>query len=357
MTDGQQNFGPITALGLMSGTSLDGLDMALCRFECNEGKWSVEWLSTRFTAYSVDWRNKLIDSYSKPISESNNLHRDYGRWIAAQVNDFLTKNDRPNLICSHGHTVKHEPDKGITFQLGDGETIASETGIRTIADFRAMDVSLGGQGAPLVPIGDRLLFSEFDACLNLGGFSNISFDESNRRVAFDICPVNIVLNELAKELAHEFDRGGELARSGNLDGGLLYSLLHLSTEIQDSRISLSREWIENHLEPALNGEIATTSKLRTVTEYAAYMISQAIQNHNLKEVLITGGGAYNTFLLERVSSLSEIKINQASDQLIDFKEAMVFAFLGVLRWYGQINVLASVTGAQEDCVSGEIFNV
>ena len=357
MTEASQKFASITALGLMSGTSLDGLDLALCQFKSESESWAYDWIATEFVAYGAEWKGKLVSAYSQPIHDLGAIHQEYGRWIGTQVNRFLKDHARPKLICSHGHTVKHQPANGFTFQLGDGQTIATKVGITTISDFRSKDISLGGQGAPLVPIGDQLLFSEFDACLNIGGFSNISFEADGIRTAFDICPVNIVLNELAMKLGRPYDAKGEMARSGLLDQTLLDNLMNACLTEQIKRPSLSREWVESKIDPLLRLDIPVADKLRTMTEYAAIMISQVINNHNLKKVLITGGGAYNVFLMERTADISGVNTTKASDQLIEFKEALIFGFLGVLRWYDQINVLSSVTGACKDSISGEIFNV
>jgi anhydro-N-acetylmuramic acid kinase len=286
------------------------------------------------------------------------LDKDFAQFIAEAVNTFSDHHElaKPDLVCSHGHTVFHQPEKGITVQIGDGQIIADATGITCINDFRALDVSLGGQGAPLVPIGDELLFSDFEACLNLGGFSNISFRENDERHAFDICPVNIVLNPLAKKLGLEFDRGGKIARSGNLNSELLEKLNAVSVYHQEGRPSLAREWLEQEFVPLLeNTEIAIEDKLRTVTEHAAFQISRVL-NYKVKSgnVLVTGGGAKNDFFMNRVRELSESEVTIGEAEIVDFKEAVIFAFLGVLRSENQINILRSVTGASRNSCSGVI---
>lgn len=357
MGDNGENRGPIRVIGLMSGTSLDGLDIALCSFSHVNGKWSYELEKTSCVEYDSTWKNKLITAYSTPISELEGLNLEYGRWLGKRVNDFLKDEARPELICSHGHTIHHNPAKGITYQLGSGSSISKITGITTIFDFRSKDVSLGGQGAPLVPIGDQLLFSEYDACLNLGGFSNISFKQFGDRIAFDICPVNIILNALSERLGKPFDENGSMARSGNLNKELLTSLLR-TTKSKTERPSLSREWVEKNIDPVLsNSELPIANQMNTLVEFMAVNMGRSIQENQLKTVLVTGGGTYNSFLMERLSAHAGIEMKMADNQLINYKEALTFGFLGVLRWYGLTNVLKSVTGASSDSVSGEIASV
>ncbi|MBL4586344.1 MAG: anhydro-N-acetylmuramic acid kinase [Flavobacteriales bacterium] len=346
-----------SAIGIMSGTSLDGLDLAFCHF-IYDGKWHFEITKTAFIGYDEAWRHLLATAHRIPKTELQELDIRFGKYIAQQVNRFLAENrlPKPDLVCSHGHTVFHDPSKKYTLQIGSGRIISEETGLNCVSDFRSLDVALGGQGAPLVPIGDALLFSQFEACLNLGGFSNISFREAEKRVAFDICPVNIALNPLAELLGKPFDRNGEMARSGNIETELLHQLNSLSIYNDANRPSLSREWLEKTFLPLIKNSAATThDKLRTLTEHSAQKIA-AVINANIPEgqILITGGGAKNGFLMERISTLSHAKIIIPSSEIIDFKEALIFAFLGVLRWHDKINVLSSVTGSERDSSSGII---
>ena len=354
MEDNGETREAIRVIGLMSGTSLDGLDIALCSFNQLNGKWSYQIEKTACVEYDSGWKNKLIAAYSTPISALVDLNVEYGQWLGKRVNDFLKGEGRPDLICSHGHTIHHAPANGVTYQLGNGRSIAEITGIRTIFDFRSKDVSLGGQGAPLVPIGDRLLFPEFDGCLNLGGFSNISFEKSGTRIAFDICPVNIILNALSEKLGEPFDENGEMARSGNLNEKLLASLLE-TTNSKEDRPSLSREWVEKNIDPILaKSQIPIADQMNALVEFMAINIGNVIRENQLKSVLVTGGGGYNSYLMDRLSAHVGFEINMADHLLIDYKEALTFGFLGVLRWYGLTNVLKSVTGATSDSVSGEI---
>jgi anhydro-N-acetylmuramic acid kinase len=347
-----------TAIGVMSGTSLDGLDVCLAQFHF-DGKWNFEIIATDCFVYDDSWREKLSNAHQLSDEELMELDHEFGKLIGDSVSSFLIENRlaRPHLVCSHGHTVFHQPEKGITVQIGDGQSIANITGITTVNDFRSLDVSHGGQGAPLVPIGDELLFSEFDACLNLGGFSNISFKEDGERRAFDICPVNIVLNELANRLNHPFDRNGELAKSGRLNELLLDQLNSLDIYSVKNRPSLAREWVESTVNPLLK-EASLSEEvdlLRTFVEHVAIQIARVIETKVAGgRALVTGGGAYNSFLMERMQAYSLGDLIIPDKQIIEFKEALIFAFLGVLRSENQINVLQSVTGAGRDSSSGVI---
>lgn len=341
----------------MSGTSLDGLDLCLVEFNF-DGKWRFEILSSVCIEYDEAWQTALGNAHAFSSQKIAELNGSFGAYIGEQVNLFLEKFglDKPDILCSHGHTVFHEPVKRFTLQIGDGKVIAEKTGITCVSDFRSLDVSLGGQGAPLVPIGDDLLFSEYDACLNLGGFSNISFKEEGERRAFDICPVNIVLNALANSLGKPFDKNGALAQSGRLNAHLFDELNALPIYKGANRPSLAREWLERAFLPIIeNAKISIEDKLNTVVAHAALQISSVINEKARNgRVLVTGGGAKNAFLMERISALSSAKIVIPDAEIVDYKEALIFAFLGVLRMRDEINVLKSVTGAERDSCSGVI---
>lgn len=341
----------------MSGTSLDGLDLCLTEFHF-DGKWNFEIIHADCVDYDDDWRRKLTAAHELPDEKLQRLHVEFGHFIGEHVSSFIEKNhlSKPELICSHGHTVFHQPEKGITVQIGDGRTIANATGITCVNDFRSLDVSLGGQGAPLVPIGDDLLFSDFDACLNLGGFSNISFKGDGDRRAFDICPVNIVLNELANRLGKPFDHNGELARSGKLNETLLDQLNSLNLYTDEIRPSLAREWVEIAVNPLLKDSgLSEADIMRTFVEHVAIQIARVVERKAAGgSVLVTGGGAYNSFLMDRMNAYCLADLIIPDKQTIEFKEALIFAFLGVLRINDEVNVLRSVTGASRDSCSGTI---
>ena len=344
----------------MSGTSLDGLDIAYCTFQFNKGKWSYSINAAETIKYSKEWLAKLKQAHHLSGENLMQLHSDYGEFLGKKVSGFIKKHSLKNveLVSSHGHTIFHRPELGFTFQLGNGASLASACGITTVCDFRTLDVALKGQGAPLVPIGDKLLFPEYAFCLNLGGFSNISFEDKGNRIAFDICPVNTALNYLASVKGKGFDKGGAMAKSGKVNIGLLKKLNGLAYYKNKNAKSLGREWLEKNFLPLLDSSsISTEDKLATVTEHIAYQIAQVVLNSNKKgNMLISGGGANNSFLISILKEkLPKHRIVIPSRALINFKEALVFAFLGVLKMENKINTLKSVTGALTDSSGGVIF--
>ena len=343
-------------IGVMSGTSLDGLDIAAVEFSKDDNDWNFALKAAETVEYSDNWQGKLRNAPSLSGEQLMELHTAYGRLIGSEIKVFMEHHHlRPDLISSHGHTIFHQPEKGFTFQAGDGHSIAVATQTATIADFRSGDVALGGQGAPLVPAGDRLLFPAFDYCLNLGGFANISFEKNNRQIAFDICPANFILNELAAEKGKTFDKNGELGKKGKVNSKLLEQLNNLPFYKQQTPKSLGREWMEHHFLPRIHSfNCSTEDKLRTIYEHIAVQISQSLPGKG--KMLVTGGGAFNSFLMERISHHSNSEIIVPSPEIISFKEAIVFAFLGLLRNLGEINCYASVTGAQKDSSAGILFH-
>jgi len=343
----------ITALGLMSGTSLDGIDLALCSFGNNESGWSFRIEDSETVPYSADWKRKLREAENSSAQDILLLHNEYARYTGEVINRFLDGKTKPELIASHGHTIFHQPEKHFTFQLGNGTVIAAETGIKTIADFRNMDIALGGQGAPLVPIGDRLLFAEYDYCLNLGGFANISYEKGGQRIAFDIGPANIVLNFLSQQAGKEYDRDSLIAQSGKVDDTLLNDLNGLTFYSQKPPKSLGKEWLDSELIPMLKkSSLSLPDQMRTLYEHIAIQIGEVI--HNSGTMLVTGGGAHNPLLMERITACSKAEVIIPQNEIIDFKEALIFAFLGVLANEHQINCLAAVTGALRDNTGGTI---
>lgn len=346
-------------IGLMSGTSLDGLDIAYCEFE-KRGTWSYKIGHVKTVKYTSRWKEKLSFAFRLKKQELAELDQEFGKFIGTEIRKFVrAKRLKADLVASHGHTVFHQPQKGFTLQIGSGKEIAALNKLPVACDFRLGDVALGGQGAPLVPIADKFLFFEYDFCLNLGGFANISYEKSRKRIAFDICPVNIVLNDLAGRLGKVFDRGGKIASNGKVHVQLLKKLNVLSFYKARPPKSLGREWIEKEFLPVLDSfSISEQDKLRTVVEHCAIQIALAV-NSELRtpdsQLLVTGGGAYNTFLINRISQLAKVKVILPDDKTIQFKEAMAFAFLGVLKWRGEINILKSVTGAKRNSSGGKIF--
>ncbi|HDR50634.1 MAG TPA: anhydro-N-acetylmuramic acid kinase [Mariniphaga anaerophila] len=342
-------------VGAMSGTSLDGLDLAAVEFRRNENRWNFSIVAAETVKYAAEWEEKLRTAPELPGEKLIELHNIYGQFTGQKINRFVKNHQlKPDLIASHGHTVFHQPEKGFTFQAGNGACIAAETGITTVADFRTADVTLGGQGAPLVPVGDRLLFPEYESCLNLGGFANISFEKNGKRIAFDICPVNFILNDLARRLGKPFDENGELGRKGTIDNQLLEKLNRLDFYNQLAPKSLGKEWMDKHFFPVIReSNLSVQEKLRTAYEHIALQIAKATPATG--KMLVTGGGAFNSFLMERFRQHLKCEIVIPPPEIINFKEALVFAFLGLLRFLGEINCYASVTGAKRDSSAGVIY--
>lgn len=347
---------PIKVIGVMSGTSLDGLDIAAVVFNFQNEKWSFEIVDTETISYSKKWLEKLRNSPTLLGEKLMELHSEYGNYTGVKINEFIKKTGfKPHLIASHGHTIFHQPEKGFTLQIGNGAEIAAVTKITTVANFRIGDVALGGQGAPLVPVGDKLLFNDFEYCLNLGGFANISFEKDKRRVAFDIGPANFPLNYFAEKQGMPFDKNGELGRKGNINNNLLEELNNLNYYMQTPPKSLGREWMEETFFPVIEKHnISDSDKMRTLYEHIAIQIAKIYSGDG--KLLITGGGAFNTFLIERIKYHSSLEIVIPSKKIIDFKEALIFAFLGVLKIQNKINCYSSVTGATKDSSVGLIYN-
>jgi anhydro-N-acetylmuramic acid kinase len=343
-------------VGIMSGTSLDGLDIALCRFEKLSPEWRYDIIKAETKTYPNDWKQMLSEASEYNALEFIKLHKEYGKYIGASINIFLKHCDQKvDFISSHGHTIFHQPENNLTFQLGDGATIAATTGISTICDFRTLDVALEGQGAPLVPIGDFFLFDQYHYCINMGGFANVSFQYGKKRIAFDICPANIKCNELMRTINREYDKNGELGRNGTLNESMLEELNLLDFYHQQPPKSLGKEWVNLVFSPAVDKyKIKLEDKLRTIYEHIAIQIVNATHSKEKKSMFFTGGGTYNLFLMELIKSKSKNKIIIPDNKIIEFKEALIFAFLGVLRYRKEINCLSSVTGARTDNSSGVI---
>ncbi|WP_297984709.1 anhydro-N-acetylmuramic acid kinase [uncultured Chryseobacterium sp.] len=343
------------AIGLMSGTSLDGLDLCYVRFERENGTWNFEILETSTLPYSEKWEQKLKNSIHISAEELLELHSEYGFYLGEKTNAFIAEKNisKVDVIASHGHTVFHQPHKKFSTQIGDGRAIKIIAKLPVVYDFRTQDVLMGGNGAPLVPIGDELLFSEYDGCINLGGFSNISLKRDGKRIAFDICPVNIVLNKIAKNFGKKYDENGELSKSGTIIPELLSKLDELEFYAKDHPRSLGIEWVNEHFSPLIQHE-NLTDVLATCNQHFANQIASTIEKFGLKNVLITGGGSYNTFLIETIQTQTSAQIIIPENTIVEFKEALIFAFMGVLKILGENNVLASATGSSEDHSSGLI---
>lgn len=350
------------AIGLMSGSSLDGLDIAFVEFLENAGKWSYEILAADCGEYSEEWVDRLKNATSLNARDYQLLHFDFGHYIGEQVNAFIAANNlqyKVGLIGSHGHTTFHEPQHKMTGQIGDGAAIAAETQLPVVSDLRALDVAFGGQGAPIVPIGEKLLLGDYDYFLNIGGIANISHNDE-KYIAYDICAANRVLNMLAQETGREYDAGGEMAASGNVIGELLDELNGLDYYQQTFPKSLANSFgIETVYPIVKKYGVPINDLLRTYSEHIAIKISDAVEKSDEeKKLLATGGGALNSFLIERLQDLlkeKNVAVIVPDENLVKYKEALIMALIGVLRWREEYNVISTVTGATRASIGGALW--
>ena len=357
------------AIGIMSGSSLDGLDIAFTEFQENAGKWTYDIAHATCYSYPGEWIEKLKSATSLTGLDYQLLHAEYGHYIGRQVMKFIELNNlqfQVALISSHGHTTFHIPSNRMTAQLGNGAAIAAETELPVITDLRSLDVAFGGEGAPIVPIGEKLLLGDYDFFLNLGGLANISFN-SEPYVAFDICAANRVLNMLAAGAGHEFDDKGNLASQGELNPALFRALNDLEYYKRSHPKSLANDFGTDTVYPMIrNSGGIITDALRTYVEHIIFQIMNAIESlsKNLTEkkknrkLLVTGGGAFNSFLIQRLNDelkKQNIEMLIPGGNLVKFKEAMIMAFMGVLRWRQEYNVLTSVTGAVRNSINGALW--
>ncbi|MGJ8685592.1 MAG: anhydro-N-acetylmuramic acid kinase [Nonlabens sp.] len=341
-------------IGVMSGTSLDAIDIVNVEL-VRDVSWSFHVKAAKSIDYTNLWRERLSNAVRLDENNLKVLNKDYTHFLAQSINAFVNECNVNKLlaICSHGHTVHHQPQNGFTFQIGNLPDLARLLNTRVVCDFRVQDVKYGGQGAPLVPIGDKLLFSQYDFCLNLGGFANVSYDNNEIRIAYDIAPVNVVLNNLANKLGAEYDDKGAFAKAGSINTQILNQLNILEYYNLQAPKSLGIEWVNSEIWQILSHINDVNDALATFTEHAAIQIAKVFNPNST--VLVTGGGAYNIFLLERIRYHCNASLIVPDKQLVEYKEALIFALLGVLRLRNENNCLASVTGASRDHSSGEIY--
>ncbi len=359
------------AVGLMSGSSLDGLDIVFAHLHEHAGKWSYEIIKADCYEYDPQWRISLQSAVGMSALDYQLMHTAYGHYLGEQVKRFITENNLQyqfQLIASHGHTVFHVPEKKMTAQLGDGAAIAAVTGINVVSDLRAMDLALGGQGAPIVPIGEKLLFNEYDFLLNIGGIANLSYRQNENFIAFDVCPANAILNRLAHESGKDYDDGGDMAAKGNVNEQLL---AHLDAQDYYSHAypkSLSNDFGSEIIYPLIrNSGLSIEDSLRTYVEHIVHQTKNSVKNLLLashdgvlsesRKLLVTGGGTFNTFLMEKLRDrLHELNVEIVvpDENIIKYKEALIMALIGVLRWREENNVLASVTGASRNSIGGAV---
>jgi len=356
------------AIGVMSGSSLDGLDIAFTEFQENAGRWDYEIIQAACYPYNDNWIKKLKSATSLNSVGYQLLHVEYGHYIGEQINRFIEENKlhyQVALISSHGHTTFHIPSQKMTAQLGDGASIAAETQLPVITDLRALDLAFGGQGAPIAPIGEKWLLGDFDFFLNLGGIANISF-KSDPYIAFDICAANRILNMLINNEGKQYDDRGEMAQHGAINFELLQKLNGLDYYSQPYPKSLANDFGTGIVYPMIfDTGCETRDALRTYVEHIVIQTRDAIINliNNKpqpanRKLLVTGGGAFNTFLVNRLSEelqQLQIEVMVPDEKLIQYKEAMIMAFMGVLRWRQEYNVLSSVTGASRDSIGGALW--
>lgn len=371
----------------MSGSSLDGLDIALVRFAVEGAdetsanpEYRFQILQAETLPYPEHWKKQLAEAFQQRPQDLVQLDKDYGKYLGEQVRNFAQKhNAKPDFVASHGHTIFHRPEEHYTLQIGDGQELAKACGFTVVNDFRTEDVGKGGQGAPLVPIGDKLLFADYEMCLNIGGIANISYDENGRRIAYDLCIANQALNYLAQMDGLDYDKDGDLARSGKVNFDLLKKLNNSPFFMQEPPKSLGREYFEMYQKGLLDegrktkdtrrgtaghgtqdcgtrdADLSIADMLATFVEHIALQISIPISLLPKGKILVTGGGARNKFLMERLQARTKHEVVIPEKEIIDYKEALIFAFLGLRRLEGKTNVLASVTGAESNSCSGKIW--
>jgi anhydro-N-acetylmuramic acid kinase len=348
-------------LGIMSGSSLDGLDMASCLFREDATGWTYDIGHAETSPYPEGLREQLVSAPQLKAEELHHADVLLGRFIGHEINRLIREHriEKVRYIASHGHTALHNPSAGYSLQIGHAPTIASLTGLPVIYDFRSLDIALGGQGAPLVPIGDELLFPDYDYCLNLGGFSNISYKKQGKRMAFDICPVNKAINHLARRAGKEMDHDGAMAREGKTSERMLKALNALDFYHQKPPKSLGDNWFNSEFIPILDAaeHMPLQDILRTVCEHIAAQIAASTQATKEATILVTGGGAHNAFLMEMIRKHNTNHLVIPGDRLVEYKEAMVFALMGALRSLNEHNCLASATGASRNCSGGVIVNI
>lgn len=361
------------AIGIMSGSSLDGLDIAYTEFTETGGKWSYEIIAAVCNEYTDEWKDKLANAVFLSALDYQLLHSGYGLYIGEQVNQFIEAHQlahKVHLVASHGHTTFHIPDRKMTAQLGDGAAIAAETKLPVVSDLRSLDIAFGGQGAPIVPIGEKLLWNDFSFFLNIGGIANISIKLNEKYIAFDVCAANRVLNMLAAEKGVSYDDEGKIAAAGKVNEALLFQLNSLAYYQQPFPKSLANNFGTGTVYPIIkNAGLSIEDALSTYTEHVCVQIANAIthnkpaapagsQQTTNQKVLVTGGGAFNTHLVKRLSILLEennIEVVIPDNNLVKYKEAMIMALIGVLRWREEANVLSSVTGAAESSIGGALW--
>ncbi len=356
------------AIGVMTGSSLDGIDLAYTKITVENGQYNYEVLISECVPIPPKWKLRIEQLVLQNAVTYLKTSAFFGHFIGDRIAEFIEKHslrEQLDFIASHGQTVFHQPENLFTSQIGDGAAIARKSGFPVICDFRSIDVALGGQGAPVAPIADKIFFPDYKFFLNLGGIGNITANINGRYVAFDITAVNLVLNKVARLKGADFDYDGNMARAGELDDRLFEELNGSWYYEKDYPKSLSGGWVSKVVLPTLSRHnISIENKLRTLVEHIAFQISRSIAQVHKKEsidiskadkMLVTGGGAFNSFLVERIEALSPLSLIVPDDETVKYKEAILMALMGVLRLRGEVNCLGSVTGAERDSIGGAIY--
>ena len=352
-------------IGIMSGSSLDGIDIVFTELQEQGGVWQYEIKQATCLDYDNVWRQNLQEAIFLPAKEYLLLHTEYGEYIGQKINGFIHEQNlhhQVNLIASHGHTTFHMPRKKMTHQLGDGAAIAATTQLPVVSDLRSIDVAFGGQGAPIVPLGEKLLFKEFNYFLNIGGIANISIHKKNEVIAFDVCAANRVLNMLAETIGLAYDSEGMISSRGRVNEDLLDRLNALQYYKLRAPKSLANSFGTDVVYPLLTSfNLHIEDTLRTYVEHICIQLKNSLstfKEENIQHLFITGGGAFNSFLIKRLQeNLEEInfEIVIPGANVVKYKEALIMALLGALRWREQYTVLSSVTGATRNSIGGALW--
>lgn len=349
--------GMLTAIGLMSGTSFDGIDVALIR---TDGDAVVEHTGCNYShTYDEEFRQKIKDVIAGK-ADAKALEKELTVMHADAVNALLNKygfsKGQIDVIGFHGQTICHKPHEGITVQIGDGRLLAELTGINVVNDFRSNDVKHGGQGAPLVPVYHLALFNKAQlpvAVVNIGGVANVTYIDKNEILAFDTGPGNALMDDLVLEhTGKPFDDKGQAASAGKVNKKVLDQLL--SDEFFKRLVPKSLD--RNHFKANFYPDIALDNALATLLEFTARTIimSEAYFPKPVNAWFITGGGRRNTKLMDRLSELAKVPVKSVEGLNFDgdFMEAEAFAYLAVRSLNGLPITFPKTTGVKQEKPGG-----
>lgn len=355
-------------LGVMTGSSLDGVDIVYTKITASEKKYSYEILMTDCVKMPAKWKLRISQLVLQNAVTYLKTSAFFGQFLGEILLDFITRNQIENqldFIASHGQTIFHQPENKFSSQIGDGSVIAAITGFPVICDFRSVDVALGGQGAPVAPIANKLFYPEYSLFLNLGGIGNLAANINGKYVAFDFTAVNLILDKIAKELELEYDDEGKIAAFGNFSETLFDSLNHSIYYNKSYPKSLSGGWVSKVMLPIISrSPLSHADKLHTVVYHVAYQLKNAISMIEAKEnisfskndkMLATGGGVFNRFLMQIIQEKIGVSVTIPDHQIIKFNEAVLMALMGVMRVRQETNIMSSVTGATYDTIGGAIY--